>query len=371
MARTSVKVVTGAVLVAAVGAAGVGLASRRATDTGTPDVTSVATGTTAVKKVNIAERRQVSGTLGYAGTFTVIASGSGLLTQLPPLGTVVGRGQPAYETDGRPVILLYGGRPAWRPFQNGMTDGVDVEQLESNLKELGYGAGVTVDQHFNSATATAIRRFQQAKRLVVTGTVPLGQVVFLPGAVRVSAHDLRPGTQVEPGAVVEHGTGDQPAITAQVSPQQLPNVKVDTPVVVTLPDGSTRPGKVSALGTVAQQPGGGSGTTGNSGNSGGGSTGDATVLMTVQADGTITGFLDQATVRIAITVQQRNNVLAVPITALNAVPGGEYEVIVVDGTATHRVKVRTGLFDEFAGLAEVSGDGLAEGQNVQVPRDDA
>jgi hypothetical protein len=46
-------------------------------------------------------------------------------------------------------------------------------------------------------------------------------------------------------------------------------------------------------------------------------------------------------------------------------------VIVVDGATTRRVPVQTGLFDEFAGLAEVSGPGLAEGQKVQVPRDEA
>jgi HlyD family secretion protein len=71
---------------------------------------------------------------------------------------------------------------------------------------------------------------------------------------------------------------------------------------------------------------------------------------------------------VAITVAAHRNVLAVQIAALNAVANGRYEVIVVDGATTRRVPVQTGLFDEFAGLAEVSGPDLAEGQKVQVPQ---
>ncbi|GAA0926516.1 hypothetical protein GCM10009558_106800 [Virgisporangium aurantiacum] len=49
-------------------------------------------------------------------------------------------------------------------------------------------------------------------------------------------------------------------------------------------------------------------------------------------------------------------------------PDGGYEVVVVDGATTRRVAVRVGIFDEQAGLVEVSGPGLAEGQQVRVPR---
>jgi peptidoglycan hydrolase-like protein with peptidoglycan-binding domain len=367
MSRKSVKVVVGAALAAAVGTAGLLAANKRPDDTGMPQVTRVSTGTAAVSRVDIAERRQVNGTLGYAGAFNVIASGPGLLTQVPAVGTVVSRGQTVYETDGKPVVLMYGGRPSWRVFERGMADGADIEQLESNLRQLGYGNGLTVDQHFNNATYLAVRRWQQAAGLTVTGSVPLGQVVFMPNAVRISTYDLQLGAQVEPGTVVEHGTSDRPAITVQLSPQQLPNAKVNDRVVVTLPDGTPRGGKIAEIGPVAVPPSESS----NANSGGGNNSNQSTVPVTVQADGTISGFLDQTQVRVAITVEIHSRVLAVPITALNAVPDGRYEVIVVDGTTTRRVPVQTGLFDEFAGLAEVSGPGLAEGQKVQVPRDEA
>jgi hypothetical protein len=137
--------------------------------------------------------------------------------------------------------------------------------------------------------------------------------------------------------------------------------------MLTLPDRTTRGGKITQIGAAAASSGSGS----NQNSNGGDNPSQSTVPATVQADDTISGFLDQAQVQVAITVRSRPQVLAVPINALNALPGGEYEVIVVDGTTSRRVAVHTGLFDEFAGLAEVSGQGLAEGQKVRVPRDNA
>ena len=77
--------------------------------------------------------------------------------------------------------------------------------------------------------------------------------------------------------------------------------------------------------------------------------------------------LDQAPVQVAITTQAAQGVLAVPINALLAQPGGGYAVALVAGSASRRVAVRTGLFDETAGLVEIQGAGLAEGARVQVP----
>jgi multidrug efflux pump subunit AcrA (membrane-fusion protein) len=81
--------------------------------------------------------------------------------------------------------------------------------------------------------------------------------------------------------------------------------------------------------------------------------------------------VDRAGVQVWVVRGVHHNVLVVPIAALNSVADGRYEVIVVDGRTTRRVPVRTGLFDGYSGLAEVSGAGLAEGQKVRVPRDDA
>jgi multidrug efflux pump subunit AcrA (membrane-fusion protein) len=60
-------------------------------------------------------------------------------------------------------------------------------------------------------------------------------------------------------------------------------------------------------------------------------------------------------------------VLAVPIVALRAASDGGYEVVVVSGGTARQVPVTVGLFDDIAGLAEISGPALAAGQRVEVP----
>ncbi|WP_327003523.1 peptidoglycan-binding protein [Dactylosporangium sp. NBC_01737] len=347
-------------LAALAGATVIAAIQLRAGGTAAPQPAAVATGTAEVRRADVSERQHVTGTLGYEGATTVTAPGPGVLTGLPAVGTVVRRGQTAYEVDGKPVILLYGQRPTWRPLQAGMTDGVDVRQLEHNLTALGHGAGLTVDDHFTAATTAAVRRWQRAAGLTVTGAVPLGQVVFVPDAIRVAGHDLALGVPLDPGVPVEHGTSDTPAVTIQLSPRQLPTAKVGDPVVVILPDGATRTGQITSIGAVTVPAA-----------TGGGPAPQPAAPVAVRLDGAAPGFLDQAQVQVAITVAAHRGVLAVPINALNAAPSGGYEVIVVDGSGTRRVPVRTVLFDEFAGLAEVTGPGLAEEQKVQVPDEDA
>jgi peptidoglycan hydrolase-like protein with peptidoglycan-binding domain len=360
MSRTT-KVVTGIALVGIVGVTGLVTFEQLSDRSGPPVPTSVSASTADVRRTTISERQFVSGTLGYSGSYIVPGSGPGTLTWLPPIGTVVNCGEAIYEVDGSRVTLLYGARPVWRELAMGMTDGVDVQQLETNLRDLGFGQGLTVDQKFTSATYYAIRRWQQAIHVTVTGTVPLGMIAFLPGAIRVSGHDLKLGAQVGPGEPVEHGTSNEPAVNINASTQQLGWIKVDDPVVVTLPDGKTRNGKVTNIGATTT-------ATGNQGQNQGQS--ESTVAATIRLEGAATGFVDQASVQVWVVRATHANVLTVPIAALNSVTDGKYEVIVADGTVTRRIPVQTGLFDSLAGTAEVSGDGLAEGQKVRVPRED-
>jgi hypothetical protein len=81
-----------------------------------------------------------------------------------------------------------------------------------------------------------------------------------------------------------------------------------------------------------------------------------------------TGSLDQAPVQVAITTATVADVLAVPVNALLALSGGGYAVEVADPDGTHHlVAVTLGIFDDAAGLVQVSGSGLTAGQHVVVP----
>ena len=67
----------------------------------------------------------------------------------------------------------------------------------------------------------------------------------------------------------------------------------------------------------------------------------------------------------AITDQLHKAVLAVPVTALLAAPGGGYAITRSDGTD---IPVTVGLFDDLTQLVEVSGPGVTAGLSIQVPK---
>jgi HlyD family secretion protein len=342
----------------------------------------------------------VAGTLGYGDSVTVPgqsaggggSSGAGgggsgaggggqtqdgIVTRLAGVGAVVGRGQMLYEVDGHPVPLWYGARPAWRTFGLGMTDGADVRQLEANLVALGFDPdrAITVDGHYSWATAAAVKRWQKASGRTQTGAVPLGQVVFLPGPIRVATVTATQGAPLPAGTAILTATSTRPQVTVALDPAMQQLVRRGDRVEVILPDGTATRGTVARVSRVATQPTTGSAQNGgqnqseggNSEGSGSGS-GQTTVQVTIRlANPKAAANLDQAPVQVAITTQAARGVLAVPINALLAQPGGGYAVQLVDGSASRRVAVRTGLFDETAGLVEVKGAGLAEGMKVQVP----
>ena len=57
----------------------------------------------------------------------------------------------------------------------------------------------------------------------------------------------------------------------------------------------------------------------------------------------------------------------VPVNALLAQPGGGYAVEVNGSHGHHLVSVTLGLFDDAAGLVQVTGTRLLPGQRVVVP----
>jgi hypothetical protein len=320
-----------------------------------------------VVRTDLASTIQVAGALGYAGSATVVNQLPGTAyTALPAPGATVRRGQPLYEVDGAPVILFFGARPEWRALYAGVPAGRDVAQLDRNLIALGYGDGLTASDDFTGATADAVARWQAARGLPVTGTVPLGQVAYAPGPLRVTAVTPALGAPPQPGASVLTATSTTPVVLAAVPVSQEYLVRAGDDVTVTLPDGvTTTPGVVTAVSSVASaaagsEPGGGTGQ------GPGQAPGQATVELTVRlVRPAAVGRLDQAPVTVSIVAVRARGVLAVPVSALVALAGGGYAVEVVHGSDGHLVAVRTGLFAQT--LVQVIGPGLAAGQRVGVP----
>ena len=276
-------------------------------------------------------------------------------TMLPRVGQIVRAGQPLYAIGGAPAFLFYGGVPASRAFMPGMSSGVDVYELNRGLR--GYGA--PGGDMFTASTTLAIDRFQSQHHISATGRLPLGSVVFEPGPVRVTSVTPTEGSPVQAGPVLGISSTRR-VVTIALDASQQTSIKVGDPVLITLPDNSTTPGRVSFVGTVATVP---------SDQSGGNGSSSPTIEVDVTPDRAgATGRLDQAPVDVSITTATVRNVLAVPVNALVALAGGGYAVEEVESTGVHQlVGVSVGMFDDAAGTVEVSGSGLAAGQRVVVP----
>lgn len=334
----------------------------------------IATGTVPVVRTDLSNAIQVAGALGYRGSYGVVNETAGTAyTALPATGTVVRRGQRLYEVDGTQVTLFYGARPAWRSLSPWVLPGPDVAQLDRNLIALGFGEHLTVSDYYTAATGYAVLRWQQAAGLPVTGTVPLGQVVFAPGALRVTGVAAGLGSPPQPGAQVLTATSTAPVVTAQLPVAQEYLVRRGQRVTVTLPDGvSTTPGTVAAVSSVATaaSPAGPDPGGQDAGQQAQGGGSQEAVAMTVRLDRPLpAGNFDQAPVSVSIVSAHVTDVLAVPVSALVALAGGGYAVEVVHGVGAAEtrqlVAVRTGLFSGT--LVQVTGGSIAAGQRVGVP----
>jgi peptidoglycan hydrolase-like protein with peptidoglycan-binding domain len=319
----------------------------------TPDRTTVP-----VARKTLTVEETLDGTLGYTGEEQVLNGLMGTLTRLPAAGTILQQGDQLYEVDGkRRPVLMYGSRPAWRAFGPDMDNGSDIKQLEENLKALGFTRkGFDVDRKWEDETTSAVKRWQRANGMKVDGTIDLGEIVFMPGAVRVTELPVEIGLQVAPGQAVLKGTSDVRVVTVDLEADSIDLVAEGDEVAVDLPDGTTTAGTISEIGTVAEA---GTDEFGNQ------STPTVEVTIALELpDGSASW--EQAPVEVRIIRQSRENVLAVPVNALVALLEGGYAVErVADDGSSSLVGVELGIFQD--GWVEVRTDGLDEGDHVAVP----
>jgi hypothetical protein len=314
-------------------------------------------------------------------------------TALPDVGDVIKEDQSVYSVSNQSVPLLYGSVTAYRAFYVGMSDGSDVGELTADLIALGYGSGLTQSNHYSSATAAAVERWQSALDLPATGEILLGEVVFEPGPIRITAVTPSVGSPAGGGGdatgaggggggggTVLTATSTTPIVTVDLDVSQEYLVKPGDAVSVVLPNGmSSVGGHIETVGNVATCPSGGdsgSGTGAQTGSSsaststcssGASSTNSGpTVPITITLDSSSPGAtLDEAPVNVDIMTQTARNVLAVPVNALLALQGGGYGVQVVTGNASQLVRVTTGLYAD--NMVQVTGSGIRTGMRVEVP----
>jgi multidrug efflux pump subunit AcrA (membrane-fusion protein) len=142
-------------------------------------------------------------------------------------------------------------------------------------------------------------------------------------------------------------------VTVALDAAQVSSIKAGDKVTVTLPNLKNTTGMVASVGTVAKKDASGSPT--------------INVDIQLSKPGE-TGRLDQAPVQVAIVSASVDNVLAVPVNALLALSGGGYAIEVVQADNTHKLfPVTLGLFDDSAGMVQITGAGVTPGQKIVVP----
>ena len=273
-------------------------------------------------------------------------------------------------------VLMFGGSPAWREFQNGMTPGEDIRQLEENLVALGHGSfeSLIVDQNFDTETADAIRQMQVDLGLTPTGEIAFRDVIFLPGTSVVESSSSYPslGATITPSStlvslfsiervetqIVQDGniwttaeSLQRVITTIEVADQRL--IDVGSEVRIELPDESIVTGAVIEIGSIAVVPQGGQN--------------DPYLEVTVAIDGDVNLYeWTGAPVTVSITKNLAEGVLSVPVTSLLALLGGGYALEVIEPTSTRLVPVDAGVYAD--GWVEVTGLGLEAGIEVVTPQ---
>ncbi len=231
--------------------------------------------------------------------------------------------------------------------------GDDVLQLEAALDRLGFSDSgrLAVDGIWDAATEAAVTVWQESAGAEADGVVDLGEVVFLPGVVRVLGHLATPGSIVNPGSAVLDISSAAKLVIMNLPAADQGALSVGDRVTVKLPDGTEAPASVVEVASVA--------TVGNN---------NSTVFeVTISLDdASVAAGLDEAPVDVLVVTDSALGVLAVPVTSLLVLAEGGYAVEVDNGAGETRfVAVEPGFFAD--GLVEVRTNGLSAGDRVVVP----
>lgn len=285
----------------------------------------------------------------------VIGHHDGNVTALAPLGAPVVAGDRLYEVNTDPTYALIADHVVNdRTLKKGVSDGRDIEALETNLVALGFDpdAELTVDRAWDDETTAAVDRWLASLDLDETGTTTPELFQFVEPDSVVIGHLVDVGDEVdEPTAVLDVGRSLR-RVSAEVGTDDQDLVAIGDTVEIVLPDGTTSPGSIVEIASSATE-------TGN---------GESVIALEVSpADPTGLGDLVEAPVRIEIERRRTDAVLAVPTAALvGLVSGGNaVEVVRADGS-TQLVAVELG--ETADGWIEIVAGQLVEGDQVVIPR---
>jgi peptidoglycan hydrolase-like protein with peptidoglycan-binding domain len=244
-----------------------------------------------------------------------------------------------------PVVTLLTGSPL---------TGKDVEQLEWSLSAQGFDPG-PVDGTFTAETQQAVIEWQNNVGMEADGVINLGEIVFLPGSVRVAAVNVPVGSPVNIGMAVLATSSDHSLVAVDLTARNQGLVAEGDEVTVVLPNDVEAPARVTFVAALATVTGSGPES-------------QATFEVLIELDdGSLAVGFDEAPVDVLVVTDRRLDTMAVPVGSLLALVEGGYAVEVDRGNGqTALVAVDPGMYAD--GYVEVSAEGLQPGDRVVTAR---
>jgi len=177
---------------------------------------------------------------------------SGVITEVVASPGVLRAGNVLMRVDERPVVVVPGEVAAYRPLDLG-AQGRDVASLQRYLR----GAGFVVDddlERFTAVTAAAVREWQRSLGFRPTGSVALGDVLFVPPSLLGSPirwlGDVVPGAPVGAGMPIVEVLADQPVLTIDFGSTPSAELAPGLRGEATFPNGGRRDVVLAAIETT-------------------------------------------------------------------------------------------------------------------------
>ncbi|MEM9521781.1 MAG: peptidoglycan-binding protein [Actinomycetota bacterium] len=344
----------GAVAAGAVGMFALNGENSAATSTDDEPTQPVETATGSVTRGDLASEREFKASVSFGDPWTLGINRTGTVTASIAAGTIVNLGEQLVRIDEKPVFLANGTMPMYRTLEKVDTrqrdennkrltllDGPDVTQLQQFLLDAGYDNDGTleVDGIFGSTTEKAVKAWQEANGLPVTGKVDSGQVVFATESVRI-ANAVRNGSSFESIEV----TRGKALILVDTNNRDRSAISPGTSVSIVLPDGS----RVEGEATKQEQATNAEGST--------------VWRTTIDSSAVLPSEAGTATIEVVDVVAK--DAILVPASALLALAEGGFAVEKV--TSDGKKLVRVQVDEVLDGKAAVTGD-IDPGDSVVVP----